>query len=334
VTETTAAASATDPPVGPPASPGAPSGPAIEVRGLVRRYGAMVAVDHLDLVVAHGTTIAVLGPNGAGKTTTVECLEGLAVADEGEVRVLGLDPRRDASILRPRIGVMLQEGGVYPMAMPGELLRLHAAFHAEPEDPEELLERVGLDGSRRTRYRDLSGGQKQRLSLAMALIGRPDVLFLDEPTAGLDPAARRDTWRLLEALKAAGVTTVLTTHLLDEAERLADRVAILDHGRLVAIGTPSELTRADTDVLDLRLRLADDGPDTGTLARGLAEALGVVVEALDAERVRVAAVASPALVSALARRLEVDGATLVGLDDRRKRLEDVYLRLTGEEEGR
>lgn len=303
------------------------TGPAIAVSGLVRRYGAFVAVDQLDLEVDAGTTIAVLGPNGAGKTTTVECLEGLSAPDEGSVRVLGLDPRADAAALRPRIGVMLQEGGVYPMAMPGELLRLHAAFHADPEDPDALLDRVGLTGSRRTRHRDLSGGQKQRLSLALALVGRPDVLFLDEPTAGLDPAARRDTWRLLEGMKAAGVTTVLTTHLLDEAERLADRVAILDRGRLVALGTPSELTRAESDELELTVRTERS---VVALAAALADALGVPAEPIDAARLRVAAAATPALVRAIAVVLEREDATLVGLDDRRRRLEDVYLRLTGE----
>ncbi|MEY3019135.1 MAG: hypothetical protein RLZZ272_119 [Actinomycetota bacterium] len=311
-----------------PAVPPSGPRPAIEVTGLVRRYGPLVAVDHLDLEVETGTTIAVLGPNGAGKTTTVECLEGLAEPDEGTVRVLGLDPRRDAGALRPRVGVMLQEGGVYPMAMPGELVRLHAAFHADPEDPDGLLDRVGLTGSRRTRYRDLSGGQKQRLSLALALVGRPDVLFLDEPTAGLDPAARRETWRLLERMKAAGVTTVLTTHLLDEAERLADRVAILDHGRLVALGTPSELTRAGSEELELTLRC--DGTAIDGVATALAGALAVAVEGVDAERLRVAAGSSPALVRAIAEVLEREGATLVRLDDRRRRLEDVYLRLTGE----
>jgi ABC-2 type transport system ATP-binding protein len=317
-----------------PALAAAEAPPAIRIDGLVKRYGDLTAVDGLDLHVAHGETLALLGPNGAGKTTTVECCEGLLAPDAGVVRVLGLDPSREGPRLRPRLGVMLQEGGVYPMARPAEVLRLFAAFHADPLDPDALLERVGLDPARRTRYRDLSGGQKQRLSLAMAVVGRPEVLFLDEPTAGLDPAARRETWEHLEELKAAGVTTVLTTHLLDEAERLADRVAIVDHGRLVALGTPAELTSTGSDTVELAVRgpRGAQRPDTEALARSLADALGVAVTGLAVGRVRVEAAPTPALVSAVARRLEQDGATLVELTTGRRRLEDVYLRLTGDDD--
>jgi ABC-2 type transport system ATP-binding protein len=225
---------------------------------------------------------------------------------------------------------MLQEGGVYPMALPGEVVRLFAAFHADPQDPDDLLDRVGLAASRSTRYRDLSGGQKQRLSLALAVVGRPDVLFLDEPTAGLDPAARRETWEHLTELKAAGVTTVLTTHLLDEAELLADRVAIIDHGRLVALGTPEELTRSGTDGLELVVRPSGDGPTGAHLATLVADAIGAHVESLDDARMRVDAPSTPALVVALARVLADNAVTLVALDGGRSRLEDVYLRLTGD----
>ncbi|HSK23907.1 MAG TPA: ABC transporter ATP-binding protein [Egicoccus sp.] len=297
------------------------SSPAIEVRGLTKRYGRTTAVDGLDLEVAHGETLALLGPNGAGKTTTVECCEGFRRPDAGTVRVLGLDPRGDAARLRPRVGLMLQEGGVYPMARPAEVLRLFAAYYADPLDPEGLLERVGLDDARRTRFRDLSGGQKQRLSLALAVIGRPDVVFLDEPTAGLDPAARRLTWEHIRELRDRGVAVVLTTHLLDEAEELADRVAIVDHGRLVALGTPDELTHGERGELEFSAR---PGLEVAELSR----AAGAVVEEVRPGRYVVHAENSPRLVAALASWLADRDVTLGHLQAGKRSLEDVFLRLT------
>jgi ABC-2 type transport system ATP-binding protein len=297
------------------------SSPAIEVRGLTKRYGRTTAVDGLDLEVARGETLALLGPNGAGKTTTVECCEGFRRPDAGTVRVLGLDPRRDAARLRPRVGLMLQEGGVYPMARPAEVLRLFAAYYADPLDPEGLLERVGLDDARRTRFRDLSGGQKQRLSLALAVIGRPDVVFLDEPTAGLDPAARRLTWEHVRELRDRGVAVVLTTHLLDEAEELADRVAIVDHGRLVALGTPDELTHGERGELEFSAR---PGLDVADLSR----AAGAVVEEVRPGRYVVHAENSPRLVAALATWLADRDVALGHLQAGKRSLEDVFLRLT------
>ncbi len=221
--------------------------PAVEVSGLVKRYGARTAVDGLSFTAERGRLLALLGPNGAGKTTTVEVCEGYRHADAGTARVLGLDPRRDAAALRPRVGVMLQSGGVYPGARAGEMLRLVASYAARPLDPALLLDRLGLLPVARTPWRRLSGGEQQRLSLAMAVVGRPELVFLDEPTAGLDPHARRDTWELLEALRRDGLTVVLTTHQMDEAERLADSVVIVDSGRVVAAGTPAQLTRGGAD---------------------------------------------------------------------------------------
>jgi ABC-2 type transport system ATP-binding protein len=272
---------------------------AIEVTGLVKRYGPLTAVDGLDLTVARGETLALLGPNGAGKTTTVECLEGYRRPDGGTVRVLGLDPVADSRALAPRIGVMLQEGGLYPHVRPAEVLHTFAAFHDDPEDPDALLASLGLDEVRDARYRSLSGGEKQRLALALALVGRPEVLFLDEPTAGLDPVARRTTWALLAERTRAGTTILLTTHLLDEAAAVADRVAIIDRGRLRLIGTPAELTAGTEGSVDVRIRPA-----------------------------------TPELLDALAEFVAARGATLEELRASGATLEEVYLQLVDDPERR
>jgi ABC-2 type transport system ATP-binding protein len=222
---------------------------AVEVTGLVKRYGTATAVAGASFAAAAGAVTAVLGPNGAGKTTTIECCEGLRRPDAGSVRVLGLDPRRDAAALRPRVGVMLQDGGLPGAARVRDVLRLAAALHARPHRPDDLLAALGLEAAARTPLRRLSGGQRQRVALAVALVGRPEVAFLDEPTAGLDPQARVGAWELVRRLRADGVAVVLTTHLLDEAERLADHVVLMNGGRVVAAGTPLELTSGGGDTL-------------------------------------------------------------------------------------
>jgi ABC-2 type transport system ATP-binding protein len=236
--------------------------PAIRVANLRKRYGGHEAVAGVSFTVERGEVFALLGPNGAGKTTTIEILEGYRGRDGGEVEVLGLDPARDAGKLRRRVGLMLQEGGIYPQARPPEILRLFAQFYAQAEDPEALLRLVGLEDARRTSYRRLSGGQKQRLALALALVGRPELVFLDEPTAGMDPQARRATLEIVRALRGRGVTIFLTTHYMEEAEQLADSIGILDRGRLVALGPLEALgsddaavrlvTAAEVDLVDLR----------------------------------------------------------------------------------
>jgi ABC-2 type transport system ATP-binding protein len=205
-------------------------------------YGDVVAVDGLDLMIDRGTITAVLGPNAAGKTTTLETCEGYRRPQAGEVRVLGVDPWTERRALLPRIGVMLQQGGAWSGVHAMEMLRHVAAMHAHPLDVDALGERLGLPGCGKTPYRRLSGGQQQRLGLAMAVVGRPELVFVDEPTAGMDPQARHITWDLLRELRRAGVTVVLTTHYIEEAERLADQVHIIDRGRLVVSGTPSALT--------------------------------------------------------------------------------------------
>jgi len=292
----------------------------VEVRGLVKRYGAITAVDGLDLTVERGETLVLLGPNGAGKTTTVECLEGYRRPDAGTVRVLGLDPIADARALRPRVGLMLQEGGLYPHVRPEEVLRTFATFYDDPEDPDRLLADLGLEDARRTRFRALSGGQKQRLALALALVGRPEVLFLDEPTAGLDPVARRTTWALLAERTEAGATVVVTTHLLDEAATVADRVAIIDRGRLRLMGSPTELTAGGEGALIVRI--------TPTPAAAvLAQRLGVAVEAIADGRLRITGLGESTLVARLAEHLAQERARLVELHVAGGTLEEVYLQL-------
>ncbi len=253
---------------------------AISVRGLRKRYGELTVLDGLDLEVKTGTLVALLGPNGAGKTTTVEILEGYRQPDAGEVRVLGLEPRRDGAALRPRIGVMLQQGGIMPAALPRELVRLHARLYAEPADPDGLLDLLGLAHAATRRCKLLSGGEKQRLALALALVGRPELLMLDEPTAGMDPAAKATVRALIGDLRAAGRTILLTTHELADVERLADKVIVIDRGRVLAAGTPAELVAESTPALRFRLATVD-GRDPAVdpmILAALGAALGGTIE--------------------------------------------------------
>jgi ABC-2 type transport system ATP-binding protein len=301
--------------------------PAIEVEGLQKRYRERVAVDGLTFSVEPGEVFGLLGPNGAGKTTTVEILEGYREADGGHARVLGLDPRADNAALRRRIGVMLQSGGLYPGLRPLEVLELFAAYYEDAESPAALLETVGLADRVRTPVRRLSGGEAQRLSLACALIGRPDVLFLDEPTAGMDPHARATTWELVRTLSQRGVTILLTTHAMDEAERMCSRVAIISGGRMVAQGSPIDLVRA---------RAADEvwfTTDAAIEVAMLAKVLGVAADAVREERpgeYSVNAPATPERLADLACYLRDHGITLRELRAGQASLEAVFLTLTQE----
>ncbi|UYM04918.1 ABC transporter ATP-binding protein [Solicola gregarius] len=301
--------------------------PVVEVSGLVMRYGDVSAVDGLTMSVGRGTVTAVLGPNGAGKTTTIETCEGYRRPQGGYVRVLGLDPITDGADLRPRVGVMLQQGGSWSGARAGEMLAHVASLHAYPLDVDALVERLGLRSLGRTPYRRMSGGQRQRLGLAMAIVGRPELVFLDEPTAGLDPQARRATWQLVDDLRDAGVTVVLTTHYMDEAERLADQVHVVDNGRVIASGTPTQLTSSGAENT-IRFT-ARPGLDVGELALALSSATKVV-ETMPGAYV-VTGEVDPALLATLTAWCASNGVMAERLSVERRTLEDVFLELTGKE---
>jgi ABC-2 type transport system ATP-binding protein len=296
---------------------------AVEIDGLVKRYGATTAVDGLSFSAARAAVTALLGPNGAGKTTTIEICEGYRRADKGTVRVLGRDPA-DRS-LRAKVGVMPQSGGVPAAVRAGEFLRLVASFYADPADPAALLDRLGLAEHARTPYRRLSGGQRQRLSLAAALVGRPELVFLDEPTTGLDPQARHATWELVGELRQAGVAIVLTTHHMDEAEHLADRVLIVDQGRVVAKGTPRELTGAERQ---LRFR-ARPGLGLDELLSALPP--GSAAKESPAGHYMIEGDLRPELLATVTAWCASHGVMTEDLRIERRTLEDVFLELTGRE---
>jgi ABC-2 type transport system ATP-binding protein len=304
------------------------SEPALQISGLVKRFGSAVAVDGVGLELPRGTLLALLGPNGAGKTTTVEIAEGLQRPDAGTVRVLGLDPHRDRARLRPRIGVMPQGGGAYPGVRTAEMLQLVASCAADPLDVRWLLDVLGLAKAARTPFKRLSGGQQQRLSLACAIVGRPELVFLDEPTAGMDPQARRLVWDLLAALRADGVSILLTTHLMEEAETLADQVVIIDRGRVVAQGSPAELTASDGDAEQLTFR-ARPGLDVGLLIEALPE--GYTVTETAPGSYRVTGKIDPQVVSTVTAWCAQHGVLAEQLHIGSKDLEDVFLELTGRE---
>ena len=298
---------------------------AVSVVELGKSYNGRWVVDGLTFEVRCGEVFALLGPNGAGKTTTIEILEGYRSPDRGAVRVLDLDPQRDHAALMRRAGLMLQQGGIYPGIRVREVLALFSHFYTDPLEPEQLIRDMGLGDVATSRYRLLSGGQQQRLSLALALIGRPELVFLDEPTAGMDPQARRATWDIIRSLKARGVTVLLTTHFMDEAEELADRVAIIDHGQLVALDRPEVLRRS--------------GPSTRVLisARGADMALfaalpfaGAVQEARPG-RYEIETEDAGALLVEVASRLKSAGVVPDEIHIGGETLEDVFLRLTDPE---
>jgi ABC-2 type transport system ATP-binding protein len=301
----------------------------VVVEDLAMRYGDTVAVAGLSLTVERGTITAVLGPNGAGKTTTLETCEGYRRPQGGSVRVLGLDPQRQHRALVPRIGVMLQSGGAWSGVRAEEMLHHVARLHAHPLPVPMLVERLGLAGCGRTPYRRLSGGQQQRLSLALAVVGRPELIFVDEPTAGMDPQARRDTWELLEELRRDGVPSVLTTHYMDEAERLADQVHVIDRGRLIASGTPGQLTRSGSSTIRLVVGHPFPADAPHSLRRALGD--GTDVRTLDEHSLLITGPAGPTTLATVSAWCEHHGVVPESLTLGQRTLEDVFLQITGRE---
>jgi ABC-2 type transport system ATP-binding protein len=299
--------------------------PAIAVDGVTKRYGARTVVDDVTLEVRAGEVVALLGPNGAGKTTTVETIEGYRRGDSGSVRVLGVDPWHAGRLHAARVGLMLQDGGIDPRARPAETLRQYAAFHADPLDPGELVVALGLSAVASTPYRRLSGGERQRLAFALALVGRPQVLILDEPTAGMDPEARAVVRSRIAAERGAGAAVLLTSHALADVERLGDRIAILVGGRIVAAGTPAGLASG----LRPRLRFRLDASLDHTAVASLSDALGGRVRPIqeNAGYEVDGAVPSPSLMAALATWCERAGRLIVESRTVGGSLEDVYLDL-------
>jgi ABC-2 type transport system ATP-binding protein len=279
---------------------------AISVRDLRKSYGEYQALRGVSFEIAEGEVFGLLGPNGAGKTTTIEILEGYRERDAGSVEVLGFDPGSAGPSFRERIGVVLQQSQLWPTLTVAETHRMFADYYAQPRDVDEVIRVVGLDEKRNARVKTLSGGQKRRLDLGVALVGDPDLVFLDEPTTGFDPAARRAAWEMIRSLRSLGKTILLTTHYLDEAEQLADRVAVLREGRIIREGTPLELTGGATET---EVRYRENGHD-------------VVIRTTEPTRV----------LNELTRAALAAGHELEGLEVRRPTLEDVYLSLTADEE--
>jgi ABC-2 type transport system ATP-binding protein len=298
--------------------------PVLQVENLVKRYGDLEAVSGVSFTVEEGEVFGLLGPNGAGKTTTVEILEGLRTLDAGRVSVCGLDPQRNSGQLKNEIGAALQSTSLPDKLRVFEALRLFASFYSRRRDPEELLRRFGLEDKRDAFYSKLSGGQKQRLALAMALVNDPRVLFFDEPTAGLDPQVRREIYDIIEELRREKKTIVMTTHYIEEAERLCDRVAIVDHGKVIALGTPRELKERSGDKTRIEVRLAKAESETALQnLDGVSDCRnlngGYV---LHCQR-------PPQAIVSLVKHLEAQGNELVSLEIATPSLEDVFIELTG-----
>jgi ABC-2 type transport system ATP-binding protein len=297
----------------------------IKVENLRKHYGEVKAVDGISFEVQQGEIFGLLGPNGAGKTTTIEIVEGYKTADGGRATVLGLDPRRERYEVRERIGLMLQETSLYPDLKVGELLRLFASYYRRPVNPDALLEMIGLEEKRGALIRELSGGQRQRVVFVLALINDPELLFLDEPTAGLDPQSRRAIWEWIDLARRKGKTVFLTTHYIEEAERLCDRVAIIDHGRIIALDTPRRLMAGAE--AEQRIAFVIDGSLDVSRLEALPGAIRVLGDG-PGQFTLYAREAQP-LLKSLIELSEANGFGLRGLEVAGATLEDVFIRLTG-----
>jgi ABC-2 type transport system ATP-binding protein len=294
--------------------------PVVTVKNLVKQYGALPAVDGVSFAIREGEIFGIIGPNGAGKTTTVECISGLRVPDSGSISVYGLSPQRDRDRIREFVGVQLQESALPPRLKVGEALQLFASFYPAPLDPREVLESLGIKHLERAAFKKLSGGQKQRLSIALALVGNPKIAILDELTTGLDPEARRETWALIERMRGRGVTVILVTHFMDEAETLCDRVALINRGRLQALDTPEAIA---AEAGGNKLRFVPSQPvddDTLYAVDGVQ-----VVERKDRY---VTVTGTGDLAASLINALAADGVQVAELEARRGNLDDAFIRLT------
>ena len=295
---------------------------AVEISHLRKTYGNLVAVDDVSLSVAEGEIFGILGPNGAGKTTAIECAIGLREPDAGTIRLLGLDPHANRDQIRQVVGVQLQASAFPPKLRVGEILDMYRSFYRHPADVSELTGALGLAGKLGDYYRSLSGGQRQRLSIALALIGRPRIAVLDEMTTGLDPQARRDTWELIEQIRDRGVTIVLVTHFMEEAERLCDRVALIDHGRVVALDTPARLATQARG--GKTVRFLPSAPFEDRLLTGLPE-----VSWVEREGQHVVVTGTGELVNAVILALHTAGVTARDVQLDSSNLEDAFVKLTG-----
>lgn len=300
------------------------NGTAVQVTQLVKHYGALAAVDDISFDVQAGQVFGLLGPNGAGKTTTIECIEGLRTADSGELRVLGLDARLDLKPIKERIGIQLQTTGLYPKLTVAEVIELFASFYSKRIPTTRVIEMTGLQERVNARTKDLSGGQKQRLSVALALVNDPDLIFLDEPTTGLDPQARRNLWDVIEHFRAQGKTILLTTHYMEEAEQLCDRIAVMDHGKIIALDTPDALVRAN--FAEQAIEFETPQPPALEMLESIS---GVTRAQIQEKQIVVFTTDVPTTMAGLLDLAKQGALHFNNLVVRRASLEDVFLKLTG-----
>jgi ABC-2 type transport system ATP-binding protein len=297
--------------------------PAVTVQHLVKKYGHLVAVDDVSLSIHEGEIFGIIGPNGAGKTTTVECISGLRAPDSGSISVYGLSPRKDRNKIREFVGVQLQESALPPRIRVGEAVRLFASFYPSPLDPGQLLESLGIEKIANSSFKNLSGGQKQRVSIALALVGSPRLAILDELTTGLDPEARRDIWSLIERMRDRGVTVILVTHFMDEAERLCDRLALIDHGAVVALDTPEAIAAR---VGGSRVRFVPSQPVDDQTLRAIPG-----VNEIERKERYITVTGTGDLAGSLINALSAIGVRVSDLEARSGNLDDAFIKLTRDE---
>jgi ABC-2 type transport system ATP-binding protein len=300
--------------------------PAVTVQNLVKKYGNLVAVDGISLSINEGEIFGIIGPNGAGKTTTVECISGLRAPDSGSISVYGLSPQKDRTRIRDFVGVQLQEAALPPRLKVREAVKLFASFYSNPLDPDELLESLGIKQTSNTSFKNLSGGQKQRLSIALALVGNPRLAILDELTTGLDPEARREIWSLIERMRDTGVTVILVTHFMDEAERLCDRLALINHGSIVALDTPEAIAATAGGS---RVRFVPSQPVDDQKLRDIPG-----VNEIERKEKYVTVTGTGDLAASLINALAAAGVRVSDVEARTGNLDDAFIKLTRDDASR